>query len=164
MSDVSRQIWNNPSPLLKMTWFHIVTHGHPTSNKIFANDSLTLKLRSVTYWYRYQIWEGSKSILLCGPRFLIRKQRRIWGLTHGKNKFIKERTERAPQGRDGLVQERHCCWNDEVRRVFKKGLLHIHLRGHRLAVLIDSCKLHNSIQYCSHLSIIQYVLLKCMYV
>jgi hypothetical protein len=62
------------------------------------------------------------------------------------------------------VQERHCCWNDEVRRVFKKGLLHIHLGGHRLAVLIDSCKLHNSIQYCSYLSIIQYVLLKCMYV
>ena len=159
MSDVSRQIWNNPSPLLKMTWFHIVTHG-----TLFSIKFLQMTLSPSSYWYHYQIWEGSKSILLCGSWFLIRKQRINWGLTSGKNKFIKERTERTPQGRDGLVQERQCCWNDEVRRVFKKGLLHIHLGGHGLAVLIDRCKLHNSIQYCSYLSIIQSVLIRCMYV
>ena len=32
---------------------------------------------------------------------------------------------------------------------FKTGLLHIHLGGHGLRVLIDSCKLHNSRLYCA---------------
>ena len=49
---------------------------------------------------------------------------------------------------------------------FKTGLLHIHLGGHRLAVLIDSCKLHNNRLYWTCLSHSSVCLLKsdiCMY-
>ena len=38
------------------------------------------------------IGEGeSKRTLPHGPQFLVKTQRRIWGLTHGKTKFIEER-------------------------------------------------------------------------
>ena len=93
-----------------------------------------------------------KRVLPCGPRFLVRTQRRIWGLTCGKNKFIEERTERTPQGRAGLSQERHWCQNDEEWGFLKTRLLHIHLDGRGLTVLIDSCKLHNNRLYCPCLS------------
>ena len=94
---------------------------HCIFSKIFANNSLTLKLRTITYWYCCHILGGLKWIQLCGPQFLIRTQRTIWGLTHGKNKFIKENTERIPQGRCGPDQERHCCWNDEVWGFSRQG-------------------------------------------
>ena len=38
---------------------------------------------------------GSKRTLFCGSPFLVRAQRTIWGLTYGKNKFIKVKTERT---------------------------------------------------------------------
>ena len=64
-----------------MTWFHILTYGTVLSIKYWhPNSSLPLKLRSFTYWYCFQVWGGSKRFLPCGPWFLIRTQRRIWGL------------------------------------------------------------------------------------
>ena len=97
-------------------------------------------------------WGGWKRSLPCGPRFLVRTERRIWGLTCGKNKFIEERTERILQGRCGLSQERHWRQNDEEWGFLKTKLLHIHLGGRGLTVLIDSCKLHNNRLYCTCLS------------
>ena len=73
-----------------------------------------------------------------------------------KNKFIKERTERTPQGRGVPNQKRH--WHKNVRFFFfffrgggsgvlKIGLLYFHLGWHGLTVLIDIYKLHNGRLY-----------------
>ena len=58
--------------------------------------------------------EGHRT-LLCRSPFLVRAQRTIWGLTYGKNKFIKVRTERTTQGRYGPRKEKHWHQNDEAR-------------------------------------------------
>ena len=51
-----------------------------------------------------------------------------------------------------MGQERPWQQNDEVQGVFKTGLLHIHLDGRGLTVLIDSCKLHKNRLSCTCLS------------
>ena len=84
-----------------------------------------------------------------GPWFLVKTQRRIEVLTPGKNKFIKERTERIPQRRGGPCQERHWHWNNEVQGFSRQGF---YIVGHGLIVLIDSCKLHSNRLYCACLS------------
>ena len=58
---------------------------------------------------------GSKRTLFCGSPFLVRAQRTIWGLTYGKNKFIKVKTERTTEGRGGPRKEGHWHQNVEVR-------------------------------------------------
>ena len=128
---------------------------HCIFSKIFTNNSLTLKLRIITYCYCCHILGGLKWIQHCGPQFLIRTQRRLWGLTCGKNKFIKEQKEhlkgQAKRGTGALLALREALelWG---MGVFKRGLLHIHLGRCGLAVLIDSYKLHNSMLYCTYLS------------
>ena len=52
--------------------------------------------------------------------------------------WAKPREALAPERRDMIL--------------FKKGILHIHLGGHGLTVLTDSCKLHNNRLYCACLS------------
>lgn len=115
---------------------------------------ITLHLQVEVYYLLYycQIWEGVKMILLWGPRFLKRTQRKISGLTHGSKTSLSKKEQKEHQGWGGPGQEKHWRWNDKVRRVFKTGLLYIHLGGHGLAVLIDICKLHNSMLYYTYLS------------
>ena len=99
-----------------------------------------------------EIGEGGLKITLSHrPWVLVRIQRRIWGITCGKNKFIKERAERTPRRRGGQNQERHWCRNDEVWGVFKTGFLYIHLTRRGLTILIDISKLHNNRLYCTGL-------------
>ena len=100
---------------------------------------------------------GSKKTLPCGPQFLARTQRRIAGLTHSK-KFIKERTERTPQGRGVPNQEKH--WHKNVRCVrgwgqgqyIKDRTFTFSFRSAGLTVLIDIYKLHNGRLYGACLS------------
>ena len=99
----------------------------------------------------YLGWGELKKTLSHGLRFYIRTQRRTWGLNPGKSKFTEERTERTPQERNGSSQGRHGSQSDEPR-VFKTGLLHIHVGRCELTVLIDSCKLQNNRLYCLCLS------------
>ena len=101
--------------------------------------------------------------LPCGPWFLVRRQRRIWDLTSGKNKFTVARTERPAQ-KDGPSQERHQCWHDRGQGFFKTGLLCIYLSGCELTVLIDSCKLHNNRLFAHIFPIIESVIIRCMYI
>lgn len=71
----------------------------------------------------YQVEEGSKWTLSCWPLVLIRIQRRIWGLTHGVNKFIKGRTETPSQGRGpSRAKERH--WPPNDIGVFKTAFIY----------------------------------------
>ena len=89
----------------------------------------------------------SQRTLPCGPWFLVRTQRRIWGLTCGKTSLLKNRRNTL-QGRGGPSQEGLWCQNGKVRGFQDKAFLHFHLGGHGLTVLIDVCKLHNSL-YCT---------------
>ena len=83
-----------------------------------------------------------------GPQFSVRTKRRIWGLIHGKKKFIKEITEplKGEVGQAGVapVPKRR------GRGFFKTGLSHTYLG--ELAVLIHSCKSHSSRLSCACLS------------
>ena len=94
--------------------------------------------------------EGQNDTLLWASVLDKDTRKNLWSFL-GKNKFIKERTKTTLQGKGGPDQEKHWCWNDKVRRVFKTGL-YIHLGRRGLAVLIDSCKLHNSRLYCTYIS------------
>ena len=89
----------------------------------------------------------SKRTLPPGPWFLIKTQRRIWGLNHSGNKFIAERTEKTPQ-RSGKTKKGTALewWG---MGFFKSGLLCIHLGRRGLTFLIDSCRLHNNRLYCA---------------
>ena len=80
----------------------------------------------------------SKRTLLHGPWFLVRTQRKISGgntslLKKEHKEHLKEEVGHTKRG-NGTRMMRHC--------IFKTGLLHIHLGGCGLTVLIDSCKLH----------------------
>lgn len=59
------------------------------------------------------------------------------------------RTERTPQWRGGPSQDRQWPQNGEVLGFFKTGVLHIHIGGRGLMVLIDTYKLHNNSLYCT---------------
>lgn len=89
-------------------------------------------------WFCYQVWKVRvKEDLPCGPQFLVRTQRRIWGLTCGKNKFIEGRPEKTFLGRGESSQGRHWHRNDEggfrdKAFTYSFRLLHIHLGGHGL--------------------------------
>ena len=90
----------------------------------------------------------SKRTLLHGPWFLVRTQRKISGgntslLKKEHKEHLKEEVGHTKRG-NGTRMMRHC--------IFKTGLLHIHLGGCGLTVLIDSCKLHKNKLYCTCLS------------
>ena len=105
-----------------------------------------------------------KRILPCGPRFLVGTQRTIWGLTCGKNKFIDERTERTPQGRAGLSQERHWRQNDEEWGFLKTRLLHIHLGGQDWQFWLTAASYITTGSIAHVFPIIQSIIIRCMYV
>lgn len=79
------------------------------------------------------------------PWFLVRIQRRIWGFTCGKNKFIKERIGMSRMNRKNTSRERWVkprqalALEDELRGFSRQGFyIFMHVVQHRLRVLIDS--------------------------
>ena len=87
---------------------------------------------------------GLKRTLPCGPWFLVRIQRRIWGFTCGKNKFIKERIGMSRMNRKNTSRERWVkprqalALEDELRGFSRQGFyIFMHVVQHRLRVLIQ---------------------------
>ena len=85
-----------------------------------------------------------KRILPCASQSLGRTQRKLWTLTCGQNKYIKERTVRTCEGRGGSSQERHwpriswrknrkSTWREsraKPREALSLGLLKKEQKGH----------------------------------
>ena len=86
-------------------------------------------------------WKG---ILPCASRSSGRTQRKLWTLTCGQNKYIKERTEKTCEGRGGSSQENHwpriswrknrkSTWREsraKPREALSSGLLKKEQKGH----------------------------------
>ena len=91
---------------------------------------------------------GSKRTLPPGPQFLVRTQRRsevspMAKITLLKKEHLKGKVSRATR----VTGARMMSYG-----VFKTELLYIHLGGHRLTVLIDSCNFYSNMLYCTCLS------------
>lgn len=110
-------------------------------------------------WFCYQVWKVRvKEDLPCGPQFLVRTQRRIWGLTCGKNMFIEGRPEKTFLGRGESSQARHWHRNDEGG--FRDKAFTYSFRQ----AWTDRCKLHNNRLRCLYLPHNSVCNNHCMYI
>ena len=133
----------------------ILSHTH-----IILHDNDTQTSEHVAGSECYQVEEGQRRPSLVGHSSWQGHKEELGVLLIAKDKFIKERTERTPQGRSGPNQERH--WHKNVRcgggavggwgGCFKDRTFTFSLRGHVLTVLIDIYKLHNDRLYGACLS------------
>ena len=151
-------VWGQRACLKNIDLGHLP--GRPTKHRQVNLKWIKEEGDNKLYWDTETVtrWVGSKRTLPHEPQFLVRTQRSIWGLTHGKTSLLKkEQKGEVGQGQRGTRMMKYGA--------SKKGLLHIHLGGCGcgLTVLIDSCNLTaGSIVHC--FPIIQPVIIRCMYV
>ena len=69
----------------------------------------------------------------------------------GKRSLLKKEQKEHDKGEVGQAR-RGTGARMVLYEVFMTGLLHTHLGGHGLTVLIDSCKLHSNRLWCAYLS------------
>ena len=111
--------------------FPIYEKGILSYTHIILHDNDTQTSEHVASSECYQVEEGQRRLSLVGHSSWQGHEEELGVLLIAKNKFIKERTERTPQGRSGPKQERH--WHKHVTGggggFLKIGLLHFHLGG-----------------------------------
>ena len=124
-----------------------VQHGKPTKDGINCREKANSNIMVFGHlplikWNTHPIFHfkllleigegGLKITLSHRPWVLVRIQRRIWGITCGKNKFIKERIGMSRMNRKNTSRERWVKPRETlapewwVKGIFKTRLLYIH--------------------------------------